>query len=68
MEEEKGWIKERRQDNKRKIIKKRKNGNWRLERHGSCGEKKTKSQFVKFDTIWVYLDVEQHVIPLVINI
>ena len=51
MEEEKGWIEERRQDNERKIIMKRKNGIGRLERHGKCGREKTKSHFVKFDTI-----------------
>ena len=66
MEEEEGWIEERRQDNERKRIKKRMNGNDRLERHGRCGRKKTKSHFVKFDTIWVYLNVE-HVIALVIS-
>ena len=64
MEEEKGWIEERRQDNERKRIKKRKNENGRLERYG---RKKTKSHSLKFDTIWVYLDVEKHVIALVIS-
>ena len=67
MEEMEGWIEERRQDNERKRIKKRKNGNGRLEGYGRCGRKKTKSHFVKFDTIWIHLNVEQHVIALVIN-
>ena len=48
-------------------MNKRKNGNGRLERHGICERKKTKSHFVKFDTIWVYLDVEKHVIAFVIS-
>ena len=48
-------------------MKKRKNGNVRLERHGRCGRKKTKSHFVKFDTIWAHLNVEQHVIAFVIS-
>ena len=43
-------------------MKKMNNGNGRLETHGRCGRKKTKSHFVKFDTIWVHLDVEKHVI------
>ena len=31
-------------------------------------EEKTKSHFEKFDTIWVHLNVEQHVIALLTNI
>ena len=47
--------------------KKMKNENERLERHGRWRRKKTKSHFVKFDTIWVHLNFEQHVIALVTN-
>ena len=42
-----------------------KNENGKLERHGRCGRKKTKNHFVKFDVIWVHLNVEKHVIALV---
>ena len=45
----------------------RKNENGRLKRHGRWRRKKTKSHFVKFDTIWVHLNVEQHVIALITN-
>ena len=48
-------------------MKKRKNGNERWERHGRWRRKKTKSHFGKFDTIWVQLNVEQHIIELVTN-
>ena len=47
-------------------MKKRKNRNERLEIHGR--RKKTKSHFVKFDTIWAHLNVEQHIITFVSNI
>ena len=72
MEIEKGWIEEGRlYDNRRKNnqedMKKRKNRNERLERHGRWRRKKTKSHFVKFYIIWVHLNVEKHVITLVTN-
>ena len=55
MEESKKWIEEGRLKNKKNLFKKRKNENGRLERHGSCGRKKTKSHFVKFDTTWIWV-------------